>query len=245
MLILPAIDLMSGQAVRLLNGDFGQQTSYGDPFEVVKNYVNAGATHIHLVDLDAAKNGQPSFQTVEFVKKVIKETSLQVEIGGGIRSERDVERWLQSGVWRCVIGTRAAEDPDFADELFYNYKESVIVGIDSRDGMVATRGWLENSPWKAEEFAKALYQMGYRECIFTDISRDGTLQGANIDLSVQLSAASGLKVVVSGGVSDQSDVQAARSMEGQGISGIIIGKALFTGKIDLQAVLALVDGGED
>ncbi len=244
MLILPAIDMISGQAVRLVKGDFEQQTSYGDPFEVITHYLHAGATHVHLVDLDAAKNGQTSSQTIDFVEKVIKDTPLQVELGGGIRTERDVERWLQTGVWRCVIGTRAAEDPDFAASLFHTYRESIIVGIDSREGMVATRGWLENSSWKAEEFAKALFQMGFRECIFTDISRDGTLQGANMDLSIQLSAASGLKVVVSGGVSDESDVMAAKSLEDQGISGIIIGKALFSGKIDLKSALALVSGGE-
>ena len=245
MQLFPAIDLMNGQAVRLYKGDFEQQTQYGDPLDVALRYVEAGATHVHLVDLDAAKTGETSSTTAKIVERIVTETQLLVELGGGIRSELAVERWLNSGVWRCVVGTRAAEDLEFTNSLFTLYGDAVIVGIDARDGMVATKGWTENSAWTANEFAKVLFQMGYRECIFTDIERDGTLQGANLDLSVQLATASGLKVVVSGGVSNLQDVLAMKAFENMGISGAIIGKALFSGKIDLRDALEAVRGGDD
>ena len=243
MRLFPAIDLIDGQAVRLVKGDFERQTMYGDPLEVASRYAEAGATHLHLVDLEAAKSGHPSSGTVEIVARIIAETGLTVELGGGIRSAADVERWLVVGVWRCVIGTKAAESPEYARQLYESYADSVIVGIDSRDGMVATRGWLEESAWTALDFAKALNQMGYQECIFTDIQRDGMLQGANWQQSTQLAAASGLKVVVSGGVSDMGDVRALLENERRGISGAIVGKALFTGKLDLREALIAVQGG--
>lgn len=245
MQLFPAIDLMNGQAVRLYKGDFEQQSQYGNPLDVALRYVEAGATHVHLVDLDAAKTGETSSTTAQIVERIVTETKLLVELGGGIRSELAVERWLNSGVWRCIVGTRAAEDPKFTNSLFASFGDAVIVGIDARDGMVATKGWTENSAWTTNEFAKVLFQMGYRECIFTDIERDGTLQGANLNLSVQLAAASGLKVVVSGGVSNLQDVLAMKAFENMGISGAIIGKALFSGKIDLRDALAAVCGGDD
>ncbi len=243
MRLYPAIDLIEGQAVRLVKGDFERQTSYGDPLEVAHKYATAGATHLHVVDLDAAKNGQTSASTERIVARIMTATGLTVEIGGGIRSEGDVSRWLNVGVWRCVIGTRAAEEPEFARRMRETFGDAVIVGIDAKGDRVATRGWLEDSSWTTEEFAKELYKMGYRECIYTDISRDGMLQGANIAASLRLASASGLNVVVSGGVSTLDDVQALLAGASQGITGAIIGKALLSGRLDLRVALAALQGG--
>lgn len=241
--IFPAIDLLDGQAVRLFQGDYEQKTGYGDPLEIAHRYAEAGAKYLHLVDLGAAKKGQTADSTLATIKRILTETELKVEVGGGIRSEEDIKRWRELGVWRCVIGTRAAEDPEFARIAYEHYGDAVIVGIDARGEMVATHGWTQNSEKGLIEFAKQLYSYGYRECIYTDIEKDGTLQGASVLKSVRLAEESGLRVVVSGGVKDLDDITAMPKYEKQGISGVIIGKALFTGKLDLRAALLAANGG--
>lgn len=230
MIIFPAIDLIGGKAVRLYKGDYERMTVYSDhPEEIAKDFKAQGATHIHIVDLEGAKSGEtPNFDTV---MKIKNESGLFCEIGGGIRSIAVVEKYLDAGIDRVILGTAAVEDEAFLREAVARYKERIAVGADLRDGYIATKGWLEKSAVTADEFFRRMQEIGVSVIICTDISKDGAMQGTNRALYRKLGEAYSLDITASGGVSSLDDVRALRSME---LYGAIIGKAYYTGAIDLK-----------
>jgi phosphoribosylformimino-5-aminoimidazole carboxamide ribotide isomerase len=232
MIIFPAIDIFDKKAVRLYKGDYNQMTVYGNPVDIAKDFKNKGATHIHIVDLEGAKSGEtPNFETVI----AIKETSgLFCEIGGGIRSMAVIERYTESGIDRVILGTAALCDEDLLINAVNKYKEKIAVGVDIRDGYVAIKGWTQKSETDAFSFCEKLQKIGVKTIICTDISKDGAMQGANHDLYRQLSEKFDMNIVASGGVSSYEDVEKLKS---QGIYGAIIGKAYYTGAIDLEKIL--------
>ena len=230
MLIFPAIDLYEGQAVRLLKGDYAQKTVYNDcPVNVAKDFAVCGAKQIHLVDLEGAKTGgTPNFDTVKQIKN---ETGLFCEIGGGIRSMDVVEKYLSAGLDRVILGTAAVTDEAFLREAAAQYGGKIAVGIDIRDGFVAIKGWTESSGIDAFAFCEKMQGLGIRTVICTDISRDGAMKGTNRALYRDLSERFQMNLVASGGVSDMDDIRALRRMN---LYGAIIGKAYYTGAIDLR-----------
>lgn len=238
MKIYPAIDLFDGKAVRLFKGDYAQMTVYSDnPVEVAKEFVRAGATHVHLVDLEGAKSGTTPNLTV--VKSIVEACpNLFVEIGGGIRSIEVAKTYLDAGVSRVILGTSAVTDPAFLDEVLATFGERVAVGVDVKDGMVAIKGWTEKSDLEAFEFMKALDKKGVATVICTDISRDGAMKGANHALYARLGSELGMDVIASGGVSSMDDVKRLTAL---GIHGAIIGKAYYTGAIDLATAIEVAD----
>jgi len=230
--LYPAIDIRGGKAVRLIQGDYNQETVYNDnPIEAARTWQEQGAEWIHLVDLDGAKAGRPVNH--ELVGEIARQVAAPVQIGGGLRSVADVETLLELGVSRVIIGTAAIEDRPFVETVLKQYGEKVAIGIDARNGYVATRGWLETSEVKAEDLAVQLAELGARTFIFTDISRDGMMQGPNVEAIVNLARVSGQSVIASGGVSRYEDLDRLAAHSGEGVSGAIIGKALYTGSIEL------------
>ncbi|MBQ9211226.1 MAG: 1-(5-phosphoribosyl)-5-[Clostridia bacterium] len=233
MIIFPAIDLYEGKAVRLLKGDYAQMTVYSEhPAEVGRQFVDQGATHVHLVDLEGAREGTaPNLKTVLQLKE---ETGLFCEIGGGIREMDTVRTYLDNGLDRVILGTAAVQDPDFLAEALDQYGERIAVGVDIRDGYVSIRGWTENSAYPFLEFCEKMARLGVKTLICTDISRDGAMRGTNRELYRQLSQELSLQITASGGVSTLEDVRALRRMN---LYGAIIGKAWYTGAIDLRAAM--------
>ena len=233
MKIFPAIDLIDGQAVRLVKGDYTQKTVYSDrPADVALQFRDAGAEYIHLVDLNGAKNGQtPNFGTV---RDIVRASGLKAEIGGGIRSEETVKRYLDAGVLRVILGTAAVQDPEFLNDMVVKYGDAVAVGVDMKDGLVAVKGWTELSEKTCEQFCGELEAVGVRTVICTDVSKDGMLGGANVELYRALSERFSIDFIASGGVSSLADVTALRDM---GLYGAIIGKAYYEGAIDLAAAI--------
>ena len=229
MIIFPAIDLYNGCAVRLYKGDYRNMTVYSeDPLAVARDFEAAGATHIHMVDLEGAKDGTtPNLAVVE---RIAKETSLFVEIGGGVRSMETVEAYLSAGISRVILGTAAVTDEAFLREAVAKYGERIAVGADVRDGYIAIKGWLETSALTLEDFLARMQKIGVKTVICTDISRDGAMMGTNRALYSELSRKFSLDVVASGGVSSMEDVRALRKLN---LYGAIIGKAYYTGAIDL------------
>lgn len=230
MLIFPAIDLVDGKAVRLYKGDYAQMTVYSDrPGEIAKDFAAKGATHMHIVDLEGAKNGlTPNFDTVLEIKKA---GGLFCEIGGGIRSMETVGKYLSAGLDRVILGTAAVTQEGFVEEAVKQYGEKIAVGIDIRDGFVAIRGWTEKSRYTAEEFCRKMQDAGVKTMICTDISKDGAMQGTNHALYKELSEKFDIRITASGGVSSIEDVKKLRRQE---LYGAIIGKAYYTGDIDLR-----------
>ena len=233
--LYPAIDLYGGQAVRLYKGDYAQMTVYSaHPEQVAKDFAAAGATSIHLVDLEGAKTGKPENLTA--IRKILDETDLFAEVGGGIRSLETVERYLSIGVGRVILGTAAVTDPAFLEAALAKYGEKIAVGVDLKDGFVAIKGWTEKSALTAAGFFSQMERLGVKTVICTDISRDGAMQGTNRGLYRELSRTYHLDLIASGGVSSLEDVLALKAM---GLHGAIIGKAYYIGAIDLkQAVEA-------
>ena len=237
MLIYPAIDLREGRVVRLSQGDYDRMTVYADdPVEVAQGFIRLGATCLHAVDLDGARDGGPMNRTVIAKLCALK---LFVEVGGGMRSERDVEDTLALGVDRVILGTLAITDFPLVERLLHSYSERVAVGVDARDGLVATHGWRETSAVRGVDFCRRLRDAGVSTVIYTDISRDGQLSGANLDVYRELSAIEGLNVVASGGVSYESEIAELRDM---GLHGAILGKALYTGKLALGRAIRIAKG---
>lgn len=232
MLIFPAIDLYEGEAVRLYKGDYLQKTVYSkNPEEVAADFSACGATHIHIVDLEGAKNGTtPNFETVCRIKK---SSGLFAEIGGGIRNIETVEKYLSAGLDRVILGTAAVNDEKFTKEAAAKYGDKIAVGIDIKDGFVAVSGWTENSI-DAFEFCKKMEDIGITNIICTDISKDGAMQGTNRELYKELSEKFSVKITASGGVSSLDDVKALRKLD---IYGAIIGKAYYTKAIDLKEAI--------
>ena len=233
MLILPAIDLYDGKAVRLLRGDYAQMTVYSDdPLSVARDFEAAGAEYVHMVDLAGAKDGTtPNFSTVA---KIARETSLRVEIGGGVRSEETVRRYLDAGASRVILGTAAIENPDFLENMARLFLGRVAAGVDVRDGFIAVRGWTETSSVSCFDFCGRLESLGIRTLICTDISKDGAMSGTNRALYRELSERFDLDIIASGGVSSLDDVRALRDM---GMYGAIVGKAYYVGAIDLREAI--------
>ena len=235
MYIYPAIDLYGGKAVRLFKGDYAQMTVYSDdPVSVAKDFATAGASHIHLVDLEGAKIGKPA--NLETIRAIVETTGLFAEVGGGIRDMETVDSYLSIGVSRVILGTAAVKDPDFLNAALHKYGEKIAVGVDLKDGFVAIKGWTETSDLKAEEFFEKMQKLGVKTIICTDISRDGAMKGTNRELYRSLSNKFDIDLIASGGVSSMEDVEALALMK---LHGAIIGKAYYIGAIDLkQAVEA-------
>ena len=233
MLIFPAIDLYEGKAVRLYQGDYARMTVYSEhPEEIGVQFAAAGAKQIHLVDLEGAKDGTtPNFETVCAIKRT---SGCFCEIGGGIRSMEVIERYLAAGIDRVILGTAAVKDRAFLQQAVTAFGARVAVGVDIKDGAVAVKGWTENSGLAAMEFCTELQQMGIKTIICTDISRDGAMRGTNRELYRTLSQRCKMQIVASGGVSDLEDIRALRALE---LYGAIIGKACYTGAIDLKEAI--------
>ncbi|MFV9510594.1 1-(5-phosphoribosyl)-5-[(5-phosphoribosylamino)methylideneamino]imidazole-4-carboxamide isomerase [Tepidibacillus sp. LV47] len=233
--IYPAIDLRGGQCVRLFQGDYGQETVYGDPIEIAKQWQKRGATWLHLVDLDGAKEGAPI--QMEVIAKIVKVIDIPVQLGGGIRTLETIQRYFQLGVSRLILGTAALENRELLKQALELNPEGIAVGIDARNGYVATRGWLETSQVPAIELGKELVKMGVRRFIFTDIAKDGTLTGPNIVATRQFAKETKGEVIASGGVSQIEDLIQLKQYEEEGIGGAIVGKALYTGNLSFEEAL--------
>ena len=233
MKLYPAIDLYEGKAVRLFKGEYQQMTVYNEnPLAVARDFQNAGATCIHLVDLEGAKFGTTS--NLPVIEKIVKATDLFVEVGGGIRNMETIDAYLGIGVNRVILGTAAVTDRTFLEAALAKYWEKIAVGVDLKDGFVAIKGWTEKSQWTAEAFFSDLEKLGVSTVICTDISRDGAMQGTNRQLYRELSQKYNIQLIASGGVSSLEDVQALNAMN---LHGAIIGKAYYTGAIDLRKAL--------
>lgn len=237
MMIYPAIDLRGGKAVRLTKGDYDRMKVYNDdPASVAADFRAAGATHLHVVDLDGAREGVP--QNAGTIRK-LTDVGLFTEVGGGIRDEARICEYLQSGVARVILGTIAVRDFGFVECMVKKYGDRIAVGVDAKDGFVAVSGWEETTRLTGVDFCRRLRDAGVKTVIYTDIGRDGCLAGANLPLYRELSEIEGLDVVASGGVSFESDITALSEMN---IHGAIIGKALYEGKLDLRRCIALAKG---
>jgi phosphoribosylformimino-5-aminoimidazole carboxamide ribotide isomerase len=233
MLILPAIDLYGGKAVRLLHGDYEKMTVYSDdPVAVARDFLASGAREIHVVDLEGARDG--TTPNLEIVREIAAIPGLSVEIGGGIRSMETVRAYLSAGVTRVILGTAAVTDEAFLRAALSEFPEAVAVGVDIRDGKVAIRGWLEDTALDAMAFCRKLNSLGVRTLISTDISRDGAMRGANHALYRDLAAELSLRIIASGGVSTLEDVRALSAL---GIYGAIVGRAYYTGAISLPEAI--------
>ncbi|MCO7175928.1 1-(5-phosphoribosyl)-5-[(5-phosphoribosylamino)methylideneamino]imidazole-4-carboxamide isomerase [Sporolactobacillus kofuensis] len=235
--VYPAIDLIDGKCVRLFQGDYDQSTVYGDaPIDIARSFYDQGAEWIHVVDLDGAKAGYPINQ--QLIAQMAKEVPINIEVGGGIRSMETIENYLSQGVKRVILGSSAISDPEFCRSALQRYSDSIAIGLDVKNGKVAVRGWLEVSDLRAADLAKQLILEGAEQFIFTDISRDGALQGANVSAAEQLAREIGKPVVVSGGVTTLNEVK--QLIDNQLLSGAIIGKALYTKQISLPDVIKAV-----
>lgn len=236
MILLPAIDLYEKKAVRLLRGDYANMTVYSDdPVAVAASFCEAGANFVHLVDLEGAKTGEtPNFTIVE---RIAKNGGLKVEVGGGVRSEETLKRYLDAGVSRVILGTAAAENLAFVSRMAALYGPAVAVGVDLKGGFVAVRGWTQTSQISGEAFCGELQKIGVQTVICTDISRDGVLRGTNLSLYRTLNEAFSMDFIASGGVSSLADVRALNELD---LYGAIVGKALYTGAVDLKEALEAV-----
>ncbi|MFD2369324.1 1-(5-phosphoribosyl)-5-[(5-phosphoribosylamino)methylideneamino]imidazole-4-carboxamide isomerase [Brevibacillus sp. GCM10020057] len=235
-IIYPAIDIRGGKCVRLFQGDYAKETVYADsPLEMAKRWVAQGADWVHLVDLDGAKEGKPA--NAEIIKEIARTISVPVQVGGGIRTEEQIADYLEAGVARVIVGTAAIEDEPFTRRILQKYGDKIAIGLDCRNGMVATRGWLNTTDVSATELAKKLVSYGATTFIYTDIARDGTLTGPNVEEITALAVATGKSVIASGGVSNLDDLLALSAHEQDGVTGAIVGKALYTDAFTLEEAL--------
>lgn len=238
MILLPAIDLYEKKVVRLTRGDYAQMTVYNDdPVAQAKLFQDAGAQWLHTVDLEGAKDGStPNYSVIE---AICKDTNLKVEIGGGIRSLDTIQKYLDAGVERVILGTKAVTDPAFLEESLDKFGSHIAVGVDIKDGKIAIKGWLETAQDSVEDFFTKLCKLGVSTVICTDVSKDGMLSGTNVDLYRQLSQKFSLDLIASGGVSSQEDLTRLKAL---GLYGAILGKALYTGALDLKTALREMEG---
>jgi phosphoribosylformimino-5-aminoimidazole carboxamide ribotide isomerase len=238
MLILPAIDLRGGKCVRLAQGDYARETVFGDdPVAMARRWVGEGARALHLVDLDGAKEGRPVNGQV--IRRIVQAVDVPCQVGGGLRTEADIEATLAAGVARVVLGTRALEDPAWVRQMAQAYPKRIVLGLDARDGRVATHGWLETSEASVLDVAAEFANWPLYAIVYTDIARDGMLQGPNLDGLAALAEAVPLPVIASGGVTTLQNVQ---DLHARGVFGCIIGRALYEGRIDLSTVLEISSG---
>lgn len=231
--IFPAIDLYDKKAVRLYKGNYNEMTVYSNnPIEIAQDFEKNGAKFIHMVDLEGAKNG--TTPNIEIVKEVATKTNLFVEIGGGIRNMETVEKYLNAGVSRVILGTSAVTDEEFLKDAILKYQEKIAVGADVKDGYIAIKGWVEKSQYSLDEFLSKMQKLGVKTVICTDISKDGAMKGTNLALYKELSKKYSLDIVASGGVSTIDDINALKDMN---LYGAIIGKAYYTGAINLKEAI--------
>ncbi len=233
MQIFPAIDLRGGQVVRLYQGDYDQETVYGsDPCAYAREFIDAGAQYLHVVDLDGARDGTTA--NFDSIAAIAKQGGLYIEAGGGIRTEDRIRQYLDLGVGRCILGTVAVKDFAFTERMARTYGDQIAVGVDARDGYVAVNGWKEISREKGVDFCRRLRDAGVKTVIYTDISRDGAGQGTNLELYRELSGIEGLEITASGGV---SSIEELRELERMGVRAAILGKALYSGRLNLRTVI--------
>jgi phosphoribosylformimino-5-aminoimidazole carboxamide ribotide isomerase len=239
MYIYPAIDLRDGRVVRLTKGDYDQMEVYSsDPEEIARSFLKAGATHLHVVDLDGAKDGK--LCNFDVISKLAAE-NLFVEVGGGIRDEARIRAYLDAGVKRVILGSAAIENPGFAAEMAAKYGACIAVGVDASEGKVAIHGWKTITDVDSLDFCRQLVKNGVTTVIYTDISKDGTLSGTNLAIYRKLSSIEGLSIIASGGITFEHEIATLRDMN---LHGAILGKALYTGKLDLSRVIAIGERGE-
>ena len=238
MKLFPAIDIRGGKCVRLLKGDFDQETVFSDsPADMAAQWESQGAEFLHLVDLDGARAGKP--QNLETVKAILAKVKIPVELGGGIRTLEDIKEVLGLGVRRVILGSVAVHDPALVKAACEQYGDRVVVGIDAKDGMVAVEGWGQTSNLEAPVLGRMMAEAGVKTIIYTDISRDGTLGGVNVAATVEMAEKSGLEVVASGGIKDLEDIKALKEYEKSGVAGAILGKSLYMHTLDLKEALAV------
>jgi len=238
--VIPAIDILEGKCVRLYRGDYDRSVIFNDnPVDVAKKWAELGATRMHVVDLDGAKEGKTT--NYRAIEAIVKSISIPVQVGGGLRDRQSISQLLDLGVARTIVGTIAVERPELVKEILAEFPGKIAIAIDARDGKVATRGWLETSPIAAVELAQNFPRAA--AIIYTDIHRDGTLSGVNEEVLREMAEAVEIPVIASGGVSGLTDLLSLLALEPIGVTGVIIGKALYTGDVDLsEAILAVGDG---
>jgi phosphoribosylformimino-5-aminoimidazole carboxamide ribotide isomerase len=239
-ILFPAIDLKGGKCVRLYKGDMAQATVFNDsPGDQAAQFVKAGARWIHVVDLDGAFAGKSV--NADAVRAILKNANVPVQLGGGIRDDDAIAAWLDAGVTRVILGTIALKDPDFVKHACKTFPGKIVVGIDARGGHVAVQGWAETSDMKAVDLARKFEDSGVAAIVYTDIDRDGALQGPNVDATVAMAKAVSIPVIASGGVSSLDDLATLKRHAKDGIAGVISGRALYDGRIDLGAAIALLE----
>ena len=237
MLIIPAIDLKNGKVVRLRQGDFLKEVVYSDDaLAIARNWASQRASFIHIVDLDRV-NPETSTTNLDLAGKIAKEISIPIELGGGIRTEQQINEVLKRGIERVVLGTKVYQDLEFAERIIKKFGDKVIVSIDSRGGKIQTRGWTETVPSSPVELAKKLKEFGAERIICTDISKDGMLTGPDVGAIEQFLEETGIKIIVSGGIASLEDISKLKALEPKGVDGVIIGKALYEGKIKLSKAI--------
>ncbi len=240
MILFPAIDLKGGKCVRLYKGDMAQATVFNDsPGDQAAQFVKAGARWIHVVDLDGAFAGKSV--NADAVRAILKNANVPVQLGGGIRDDAAIASWLDAGVTRVILGTIALKDPDFVKRACKKFPGKIVVGIDARGGHVAVQGWAETSDMKAVDLARKFEDSGVAAIVYTDIDRDGAMQGPNVDATVAMAKAVSIPVIASGGVSSLDDLATLKRHAKDGIAGVISGRALYDGRIDLGAAIALLE----
>lgn len=240
--VIPAIDLLGGNCVRLYQGDYDQSEIFGkDPIAMAKQWQDQGATRLHLVDLDGAKDGEPV--NLPVIAKIVEALTIPVQVGGGLRDRNRVSQLLGLGVRSAILGTIVVENPELVGELCNEFPGQIIVGIDARNGKVATKGWLETSEVEAVELAERMAKLGAAAIIYTDIHRDGTMQGPNLDALRELAEKITIPVIASGGVSSVTDLLSLLSLESIGVTGAIVGRAIYTGDVVLKEAIRAVGNG--
>ena len=238
MIIYPAIDIRGGRCVRLTEGRFDAETVFADdPAEMALKWAGLGAEFLHLVDLDGALAGEG--KNVPVIQRILKSVSIPVQLGGGIRNLETIEKLLELGVTRLILGSAAVKNPELVAEACKKYPGHIAVGIDAKNGEVAIEGWGQGSGVAATELAKKMASFGVETIIYTDISRDGMLSGVNVETTAALARACGVPIIASGGVASLDDIRRVKAVEGDGVQGCIIGKAIYTGAVDLKEALAL------
>ena len=238
MIIYPAIDIRGGRCVRLTEGRFDAETVFADdPAEMALKWAGLGAEFLHLVDLDGALAGEG--KNVPVIQRILKSVSIPVQLGGGIRNLETIEKLLELGVTRLILGGAAVKNPELVAEACKKYPGHIAVGIDAKNGEVAIEGWGQGSGVAATELAKKMASFGVETIIYTDISRDGMLSGVNVEATAALARACGVPIIASGGVASLDDIRRVKAVEGDGVQGCIIGKAIYTGAVDLKEALAL------
>ncbi|MBU6206591.1 MAG: 1-(5-phosphoribosyl)-5-[(5-phosphoribosylamino)methylideneamino]imidazole-4-carboxamide isomerase [Alphaproteobacteria bacterium] len=238
LIVFPAIDLKNGQVVRLAEGDMARATVYGDnPAHQAELFAQAGAQHLHVVDLDGAFAGEP--RNAEAVESIVKAFPGHVQLGGGIRTRESIERWFDLGVARVVIGTAALENPELVREAAGDFPGGIVVAVDARDGMVATKGWADVSDVSVLDMARRFEDAGVAALLFTDVGRDGLLKGCNVQATVDLARGCDIPVIASGGVAGLADIHMLAIHAQDGIEGVITGRALYDGRLDLATAIAV------